>query len=703
MKQYNDDLNAVLLRRKNKMILNKSELQCEIDATYLATILKNIESVGYTLSNDILQILATYSLEELEPTYKWLIKNIKKIKGADKVWKPMYPNFPKQVMEMEMAQLYWNARMHYFGKFVLGVTILPQYEKDERMPLIDITNLTVLGLGTESELNKIFSNIMTSKTSISEQDKKELELYLKHMPVSKIEIPTITYKEILATVYNTLLFFDKIPSKDISINFKTATDVLRLAVACSDGDISLACSSKFRNFKRGERRFLLNLIENCKTDIVEDMLKFKNVWLRLGEKIHPFEYKDRFPKCFTAFDIIRNNKAYSTFNSKVEKALLSDIDNATLLLKARPGELARRLDHLLRNAKRQAIIIKHFEDVVDQVSSPVLLQLMTHFENRCRDTKWNLRVFIPKGQMAKIQAVKNDLKDIPIQTCKNIILICRNALKKKYHALEKLGNVYIDPLLKDYTVPFAQRSASGSLRTISRGSKVKIPEGDTLRFFTYWKGNMVDIDLSSVMYDENWQEMEYISYTNLKSSKYRACHSGDITSAPNGASEFIDLDIPSLLKYGGRYIIMVIFSYSGELFSTIEDSICGWMIRQHPGSGEIFDAKTVQDRFDLNDSCTSSVPVIFDLKERKMIYTDFGLTHSMESYSNINVESNMTQLALMGQSVNCIKKTNLYELFSIHAEARGELVKSKGNADIIFSIDEGVTPFDIDTIAGEYI
>ncbi|KKK51780.1 hypothetical protein LCGC14_3111550, partial [marine sediment metagenome] len=44
----------------------------------------------------------------------------------------------------------------------------------------------------------------------------------------------------------------------------------------------------------------------------------------------------------------------------------------------------------------------------------------------------------------------------------------------------------------------SQRSSSKSLITISRGSKLKIEKGNTIRFFIWWKDvayNRVDIDL----------------------------------------------------------------------------------------------------------------------------------------------------------------------------------------------------------------
>ena len=58
-----------------------------------------------------------------------------------------------------------------------------------------------------------------------------------------------------------------------------------------------------------------------------------------------------------------------------------------------------------------------------------------------------------------------------------------------------------------------------------------------------------------MLYNADWRYVEHISYTNLKSEKYRAAHSGDIVTAPNGACEFIDLDIESVVRYGGRYVV----------------------------------------------------------------------------------------------------------------------------------------------------
>jgi hypothetical protein len=48
-------------------------------------------------------------------TYGVLVSTLKAMKGAGARWQPMYPSFPRQVMEGADAELYFNARMHYSG------------------------------------------------------------------------------------------------------------------------------------------------------------------------------------------------------------------------------------------------------------------------------------------------------------------------------------------------------------------------------------------------------------------------------------------------------------------------------------------------------------------------------------------------------------------------------------------------------------
>ncbi|ASZ69282.1 hypothetical protein BK721_04070 [Bacillus thuringiensis serovar nigeriensis] len=369
------------------------------------------------------------------------------------------------------------------------------------------------------------------------------------------------------------------------------------------------------------------------------------------------------------------------------------------------------MDHLIRLCSDTSTdvfnILEEFLSIIGNVSTPVLLQLTAHFKHR--NDKNEFRTFFPKGNVAKAIGIENTLPFISEDICLMIVKMCEDTLKNRFAELPSLGKVFLDEQLKNHLVPFSQRSASKALRTLSRGSKVDLPEGDTIRFFLWWKEGYVngqhtgrvDIDLSAAMYDEDWQYKEHVSFTNLRSKNFKAYHSGDITSAPKGASEFIDFDIPSVLKYGGRYVVMTLLSYTDQPYKDLPECFTGWMVRQYPGSGEIFEPSTVQDKVDITADTQISIPVILDLKERKLIWTDLSLTRDL-TYDN-TIEANQKGMILVGKALTNLVKPNLYDLFRLHIEARGELVQDIEEAETIFSLNKGITPFDIEKIISDFI
>lgn len=708
-------MNEILLRRKNKVILTQGN-NTEDTKRYVATMAKNVEDLGFCFSKELFETLETLQKEDLFAFYTELVANLKKMVGANVTYVPMYPNFPKSVMEADEMDLYINAIIHYWS---FG-TLLPCEEKDDRLPLFDETKVKVIDLGTEADLQDIFNNLCKSKTSISQTDKEDIEWIFKNMNVKfPDEIPL---KENVALVGK--LYLENYPlatSKDIQKYFKTATDVLRLITAMSDGDISLAINTKFRSFKRKERRLLLELLQGCGY-IEEDMLRYKNRWIRVGERLHPAEYdREKFWKVITAFDKLRNGIKIDTFGGKVVKAIeTEDYKTALMLLKKRPGELARKLDHLLRNATDKNLVVNTFKDVASEVSTTVLLQVKEHFAHRVE--KLDSRVFFPKGNLARCYCIENTLSDIDEKYCKAIVKICENALIEIYKSKDFLGNVYLSEDFKRYIVPFSQRSASKTLKTIVRGSRLPIPENTkALRSFIWWTNTSsdigdrwhcdgrVDIDLSAAIFDENWNYMEHVSYTHLRSDRYKSYHSGDRTNGGPvdgiGVSEFLDVDIDSVVKYGARYVVYQVYNYTCQNFADLPHAMFGWMNREDVNSGEIYEPKTVEQKMDLTSQSTVCIPVIFDCVNREVIWCDMNLSlngcHSY--YGGNNVESNLTGVAATCYSMVNMSKPNLYDLIDLHIRARGLRVDNKEEADVIFDVEEGITPFDIDVFVGEYL
>lgn len=712
----------IILRRKNRVFINDDDMLKSLSGAageknkqIVATMNKNIEVFGYTMSEALFDKLVHMKAKSREVVYDVLVNGLKELTGADKVYNPMYPNFPESVMEKDDFELYFNAIVHYWS---FG-TLLPYEEKKERAPLFNTAKVKVLDVGSFEDLNDIFNNLCASKTSLSKSDVEDIIFILNS---AKVTLPDeIPFKENAACVCRLLV--DTGVDTDGSLckkYVKTATDVLRLITAMSDGDVSLAENTKFRNLKRSERRIIMNLLAGC-GNAAEDMSRYAGRWIRVGEKLHPGEFakNERYTKAVQAFSVIRNDGKIQSFAGKVDAAIASgDVTTVVSLLKKRPGEFARRIDFLLRtfnkDADRKAVIMG-FASVAKDVSSTVLLQVREHFINKL-DGSDDMRVFFPKGNLARSYYVKNDkTESIPEDAMKMVIAVCENALINIYGNREFLGKVYIDEGLKDYTVPFSLRSAGKTMTAVSRGSRIAIDDSaKIIRPFIWWtntKDDIIDVDLSVAVFADNWDCLEHVSYSNLKSEKFGMYHSGDITNGGpvdgEGAAEFIDLDIDKALGAGARYAVFNVYNFSNEFFSKMEHAAFGFMTRENMESGEIFEPSTVKQRMDLASATTTCIPVIFDLKERVFIWCDMALTadHVRAGYGGINVESNLPSVVVTCKAMVDVKKPNLYDLLMFNVKARGIITANPDEADIRFGFDDNcdVKPSDIDVIVGKYL
>lgn len=701
--------NKILLRRKNLLIvepINADYEQTKNEQALVVTMMKNVQSLGFTFSKELFEALSHMNRDELKVFYSDLIPALKELVGADVEYNPMYPNFPTQVAEMDGIELFINAIVHYWS---FG-TLMPEYEKDERLPLIDVNKMALLSTGNHEDLMEIFKNLVASKTSLSAQDKEDVTTIIKDCADYANYLPDeIPLKENVALIGK--LIIEEAPVKSasaISKYFRTATDVLRLVTALSDGDISLAGKTKYRNLKRRERRMILDLLANC-GNITEDLFRYQYEWIRVAEILHPFEYNyPRYKNVNKAFDTLRNDKKPLMFGGKVQAAILrKDMKAAADLLKSRPGEFARQLDKVLRDSDNPVYILECFKSVAVEISAPVLLQVRQHFIGRMAETPNPVRVFFPKGNLAKAMSIKNELPAIDKTICQNVAKACRDALIEQYKSKESLGKVYVDEEFKNYLVPFSQRSASSTNKSVVRGSQLPIKSDATaVRAFIWWTNTAkdngwdegrVDIDLSAAIYDSDWNYVEHVSYTRLRSGKMKAFHSGDITNGGShkgkGVAEFIDVDIDAVAE-NGRYIVYQVYNYTGQHYSSLENCRFGWMEREDVQSGEIFEPTTVNMVMDVNAEGKTAIPVIFDCVERKFIWCDMNLGIDSSHRGGINLESNISGVTATCYAMTHLNKPNIYDLAMLNAMARGTVVTDRNEADIIFSNDTTV-PFEI--------
>lgn len=676
------------------------------------TLNANMMSFGFIMSEDLYQQLCQLKGKQLVEIATDIIPVVKTLKGAHVKHKPMYPNFPRQVMQASDVELYLNALFHYYsyGEW------MPEYEAKPRKFAFEEVKFQEIDVIDHVAFLKIFTTLLQSHDSISDEDKGIIKWFLAQKDADQLVLPDeIPFHENMCLIAAHYLQNEK----DITPLVNNATDILRIATHVSEGDVSLAENTRFKSLPRSLRRVLTKQLERVINE--EDIGRHRNKWVRLFHNLHIGDYSD---KVYDIAKKARNNGHLKSFYSDLEAALSErDIKTALRMLSSRPGEFGRRLDHLLRVAEEadlelstnpekcsdkkaaeevgqyQHDVIKVFLSIVDKIPTRNLTQLYGHLNSRAVDSMD--KIIFPKGSFQNAVVVDKYLYAFAAELLLPLKEGIQASLKKRFSKLDELGKVWLDPALTECPLPTQQRSASTGLFNMARGTRMPILDNkDTLRFFVYWVGK--DIDLSATFHDESGKIIEHVSYTNLRSAKYQAYHSGDITSAPHGATEFIDINITeSALR--ARYLAMNVLVYNGPAFDEHKECFVGWMTRNKPKSNELFEPATVQQKIDLNQNCRNIVPVVFDLHERKAIWVDLPASRS-GFYANNNVENNRASIQQkLYAIVNSSNKLSLYELFEMHAKSRGEVVLNRDEADITFSLDGDVTPFDVNVINAEYL
>ena len=667
------------------------------------TALTTLRALGYRLSEPAREALTS-------PEQAWALVNAAACLSSGSPsaeYRPFYPDFPVQVRDASEATLLVNAALHYLGD-VVGVRILPDYRPSPREPLPgDDGALTELGLATAQDLERIVADLAAQATPFSAQDRADLTALRDHGPS---RAPHVAVKENLAVL--TVAF----PGLDFSASYRTVTDVLRLAVAMAGGDVSLAEPCRFPSFSRAQRRRLLGLLDAVgqvqdSRDSAEEMARRCERWKRLARHLRPGDYSRRFPRAAALLHQVASGDAEAGFTSRLEEALVRrDVEGALRLLTTRPGVFARRLNHLLRlcadDAARERVVAE-FARVAPEVSLPVLVRLWEYFSSPGPDAlPWRV-VAIKAATGTKTTLIPSTRRPGPADAA--VVRAVEEALRQR----RRLGRIAVDQgLYEGYTAPVGLRSASPGMRTAGRGTRLPLPEGETIRFFLHWRDlpeappeapgpagpaatadrdTRVDLDLSAFFVSEDFTRTEQIAYYNLRSTA--AVHSGDLTSAPDGAAEFIDVTLAEALRQGWRYVVMTVHSFSHHRLSEVPECWAGAMARgADPQSGEVFEASTVMQRLDLVSPTFNATPFVIDLAERRLIWWDLPVGVGEHQVANLDRSSNRVLAHLLDLLEG--RRMPLAHLLGLLAD---DVVEDPDEAQLVFG-EGGILPWQTERI-----
>lgn len=698
------------LRYRSELVVPETTKTAEtVSAPMVAAFLRNVESLGYELTADAIKKIMELDAATFKKWATEVIKLLREVKGANYRYEPMYPNFPKQVADASDEELFVNAIMHYFGS-AIGVRIMPVYEKEERFPFYENTKLTVLKLADADVHEDIITRLLEAKISFSDTDVELLRTLCENISAETLnrilDGVTMPNKENFAHVAN-IVRADKDALAVVLAHANTVTDLLRVGAVFSDAHPSLRDKFRFGKLTRAERRLIVQSLLRLDGNYVEDFNRNREMWKRFTERLHVGEFASADSKLVRALTVLRSSKNITTWGTKMEAALAeADYVTSVDVLSQRPGEFARRLNQLLRGAStdEQEYVLEAFEAVSSKVSTTVLLQVIAHFRTVQKNPSLEFSTLFTKGVHGGAFALPREKSHLSEKTCKKVISIAENALKTIYAERGTLGKVFYDfDGSYNPVVPFGLRNTSNAFRVVGRGTRTQYDAKKVLRFFIYWKdqnGYSVDLDLSAVILDKELNTVGSIGYYNLRTTGI--LHSGDITSAPKGASEFIDVDYNKLKKDNplARYVAMTVHSYSQQNFKELDEVLAGFMVREDVGSGEVYEPKSVENAFTLNSATTSVTPMLFDLKNGEAIFTDVALKGN-SFVNNARNTSSTNQNLLKGLIGKEFVTYN--DVISANLAARAELVKSAEDADMVITLRDGESSINFDDFLAKWL
>ncbi|WP_067716920.1 TerD family protein [Nocardia yamanashiensis] len=594
-------------------------------------------SVGFKLSSELFARLSALAAPAVIDTAVRVLPVVRRMAGAHVQHNAYFKRFPANVPdtvefwlsclldaltdELAAARIEADAEQG-----LLNLLALPKYGRyqhsyadlvaaHDELLAAPSDRVTVLhsGAALADEVSALYLALAGSAIPLGDDDAaalRELALYCATGP----QPPSIPVREHRAIVNEVRL------AAGAGLLVDTVTDVLRLACLLSEGDVSLLTPTRFRSLPRRTRRALLAALDAvvaAQPAKLGDVAAHREAWKRLGERLHPHEFP-RWPDAAAVFEVARGERRAPSFLSRLEDLLSTgEVATAAELLCSAPGLLFRSLDRLLRAAATdadRAAVLAAVEATIGAVSGRVLISVREHLENRAGVIGSGAAADVPVGSGIGRRVFTNRLgrgrvfadTRAPIDTgiLERLCALLDAELRRRLPARPR---VVIDPDMLDVALPLSGKGIGHGLGVLPRGSVSRV-HGGLLRFFVYWheRSERTDFDLSALLLDADFEERGWLSYTNL--TEVGGTHSGDITEAPDGASEFIEIDLHKVRAFA---VLPQVNIYTGEGFDEVRESFFGFMLREAYQAGLPYEPRTVRMKSELRGAGRVAFPLVF--------------------------------------------------------------------------------------------
>ncbi|MEU4241819.1 TerD family protein [Actinoplanes sp. NPDC026619] len=547
--------------------------------------------------------------------------------------------------------------------------------------------------GLELRLREWLRDCFASAASLREDVQSDLGVLVERLGVDGIEIAEVRFRE------NRTLLFELIWALDrqrLPFTGATPDDLLRLFAKLTGGDISLAAPVGYPRLSRADRRIVVDTLEV--SDRLGDVFRRRGLWLAIDRGLHSGEF--RAPAVHKTFARLRNSRHdRASFPSRFER-LLADgktAGAARVAAAEAPGVLARslrRLAALATGPTERAALVGALTGTAERIPLRVLLAAGAQIADNGHT--YPRVVFGKDGSSLPIVRRPGHLA-VPADFRAELLGAIDAAVDEKIKTKgEWYGEtVHVEPGLDRMLLPDQLRATAQGLVQVERGSRLPLGEAEVVRLFVHWRqdGERSDLDLSCLALDASFRVVSQVSWTNLANGVMT--HSGDLTSAPDGAEEFLDIDMARVATIGRkrkwRYLVPAVFRFAGPTFDELPEATVGWMLRDAATSANrVFDPAAVANAFALTGRKRYAVPMLLDLETHEILYVDVYL-HGAPGARAERAGHDIATLvsAVVGRRNT---KVSIAELANRHARVRGAaLVDDPAKATITFGTSADCT------------
>ncbi len=577
------------------------------------TVNEELLALGYTLApKDITALAKSADLNVFADRVRAQIGDVKA--------KPMYPDFPQQVMEMDEAVFRFHQMLHYLSTYgveeISGIPVtrgwLPEMQDTEKTKAdTALLNAKTIALVAAEKQYSVPYRIILSKTErMTDKELMLLTECVKHLTPEELTGISVTFKQNLLVIYQAVFAAEGLSSAEKCAALHALCQHTGDVWKCLDYALTRA---RF-HFRTAQKRLTVKLLESYPlSDFRENLIlsgkKAERTLLML--KFIDFNAYTRKPGYAEAVAELRAGTLRS-WESGAKALVAAKSPEALTRYAERPGMMLRHLTYLLRAGYRSGDIYKLLEPKAGALKTQTLISLYA---------------FSKRPETAAL----SDDRFMEARTLSLMLLPLINRRLAAYDTVLKCKRVCVqipDFDLEQSEIRVGTKSAEGGY--IRSGLAYRIPEAvKRLRFFVYWNDKeRVDIDLHGYAVQKDGGHT-YIGW-NSDFKNGALVSSGDITHSD--AAEYIDIDLEKA-EAELTEICINLHLYAGrEVFGEVEECFVGAMAVDQTGADiKLYDPKNCFFAHHLTSPCSMLNYGYVDVANRVIVFD--GLPNDENYYS----------------------------------------------------------------------